>query len=128
MASPRVLIVDDDAGVRDVLGALVESAGYRVEAADGPGGLELVGRWRPDVIVLDLLMPHVSGFEFLGRLHELTGGAPPPVIVLSALADDLSPALASGGARMLWVTKVLRKPCDAGELVQAIEEAYSRRS
>jgi DNA-binding response OmpR family regulator len=54
----RVLVVEDDAVVRDVVGRYLTEAGYRVELAeDGTAGLEAAARWEPDLVVLDLLLP-----------------------------------------------------------------------
>jgi CheY-like chemotaxis protein len=76
-----VLIVDDDAATREMLARLLRREGWSVlEAADGRAGLELVARCQPALVLLDLLMPDVDGFEFLERLNA----APVPIVVLTA--------------------------------------------
>ena len=64
MSSPKkVLIIDDDAEYRQLIGEVLQMEGWRVlEAGDGEAGLELVSKERPDVVLLDLLMPRSNGF------------------------------------------------------------------
>ena len=68
-AATRVLVIDDDAGVRLILQVNLQHAGDEAITAEGaPQGLELSRVWGPDVIVLDLMMPQVDGFEVLDHL------------------------------------------------------------
>ena len=79
---PRVLIIDDEPGVRDSLRMVLEYEGYEVgEAGSGPEGLERVRRDDPDVVFLDIKMPHMDGLEVLRRLKEQAEA--PPVIMIS---------------------------------------------
>ena len=81
----RVLVVDDDAGIRESLVLLLEDEGYEVRAApNGRAALELLARWRPAVILLDLMMPVMDGWAF--RAHQLADRAcgDIPVVVMSA--------------------------------------------
>jgi DNA-binding response OmpR family regulator len=81
----KLLVVDDDPKVHDLLEAILGDAGYRVEhALSGHAALELVGRCAPDLIVLDLLMEGMSGFEVAGRLSARPETASIPVVVLTA--------------------------------------------
>ena len=69
----RVLVVDDDTALRTMLVTIVEAMGWHARGAtDGADALEILGCWRPDVILLDLLMPEMNGARFLRR-----GGACP---------------------------------------------------
>src|SRR5436305_15171872 len=71
---PCVLVVDDDSYIRDVVAQLLESEGYRVEeATNGVEALTIVNdaTRRPDLILLDLMMPVMDGWEFARRMHEL---------------------------------------------------------
>ncbi len=87
--SQRVLIVDDDRATRDVMRAALETAGWHVtEAADGRQGLDQLGEGRPDLILLDLMMPGMDGFEFLAELRSVADWASIPVVVVTAA--DLS--------------------------------------
>ena len=81
----RLLVIDDDPNVADLVRQLLEGEPYEIEAAaDGAEGLEVVGRARPDVILLDLMMPRMDGFAFLERLRRDPEAWRIPVIVLTA--------------------------------------------
>src|SRR4051794_19992982 len=69
-----VLIIDDEPDLREALKELLELEGYRAEvAANGRAGLESVERFKPDVVVLDLMMPVMTGADFLALLARTTG-------------------------------------------------------
>jgi CheY-like chemotaxis protein len=124
MASTRpsapVLIVDDSAEARDDFGALLESDGYRVVAAsDGREALGLLRRLRSDgimpcLILLDLTMPRMSGWDFRAEQTRDETLAPIPVVVLSA--DPLAMLAKNSGA-----AAVLQKPADPDALLAAVE-------
>lgn len=83
------LIVEDEANVRDILRRTLERAGWQVvEAADGQQGLERVAQAWPDLVLLDLMMPVMDGFQFLHELQRTPEGRRLPVIVITA--KDLS--------------------------------------
>jgi signal transduction histidine kinase/DNA-binding response OmpR family regulator len=91
-ASPpcTVLLVEDDAATRDVLRRRFEQDGWSVcEAGNGRIGLEAVARNRPQLIVLDLMMPEMDGFEFVAELRKSEPGSRIPVVVVTA--KDLTP-------------------------------------
>jgi CheY-like chemotaxis protein len=80
-----VLIVEDDAPTRQVMQRALASEGWRViEAENGRVGLEKLRESTPDVILLDLMMPEVDGFEFLTSLRETEAGLNVPVVVVTA--------------------------------------------
>jgi CheY-like chemotaxis protein len=82
----RVLVVDDDAEMRDALATALETEGYRVRcAANGAQALALMHGYRPEAIVLDLSMPIMSGWELLDAVHERRDLHDVHVLVLSAL-------------------------------------------
>ncbi|MBL7491491.1 response regulator transcription factor [Frankia sp. AgB1.9] len=82
----RVLIVDDDPTVADVLSRYLQRAGYDVDlAVDGPGALAAAATTPPDLVVLDLMLPGINGLEVCRRLRE-TG--PVPVVMLTALGAE----------------------------------------
>ncbi|MDI1464406.1 response regulator transcription factor [Catellatospora sp. KI3] len=84
----RVLVVDDDPTVSDVVRRYLEHAEFEVElAADGPGALEAYRRHRPDLVILDLMLPGVDGLEVCRRMRA-DGAAPVPIIMLTALGEE----------------------------------------
>ena len=85
--SVRILVIDDDESIRDFTHTALADAGYDVvEAADGAAALDLVGTSRPDVILLDMLMPLMDGWEF-ARLYHETPGPHAPIIAVTAARD-----------------------------------------
>ncbi|HEY0839970.1 MAG TPA: response regulator [Vulgatibacter sp.] len=87
-SSLRVLAVDDDPDERDLLRAVMENAGFEVEVA--PSGFEaglLVATFRPNLVVLDLVMPGMDGFSALASLRSREETADTPVVACSGLAD-----------------------------------------
>jgi PAS domain S-box-containing protein len=90
-AGDRVLLVDDDPVMRLLtLTALSERGWLVVEAAGGEEALETFARDRPQVVVLDAIMPQPDGFETCARLRRLAGGEHVPVLMLTGLDDEIS--------------------------------------
>jgi len=84
----RVLIVDDDLDIRELLTLALEDEGYDVRgAANGTEALLILGEWRAQLIVLDLMMPEMDGKTFLTEQHRLKGFADIPVLIVSARHD-----------------------------------------
>jgi CheY-like chemotaxis protein len=109
MAKKRVLIVEDEADTRLAIRGLLESAGYEAgEAADGTAGLAQAERVRPDVILLDVRMPGLDGYEVCRRLKENRATAAIPVIFLTAVQDDALNRLAYGAGGVACLTKPFR--------------------
>ena len=111
-----VLVVDDNDDVRQALAALLEGDGYRVaEAADGLAALKLLraGQMRPCLIVLDLMMPRMNGWDFRAEQSRDAALAPIPVVVVSA--DPLACQAAHLGA-----AAVLPKPADPDEFLAVV--------
>ena len=82
----KILVIDDEEIIREVLSRLLESAGYTVRtAADGPEGLRGCFSWQPHLVMLDVLMPGMDGWELLGRIREMSDT---PVIMLTALGEE----------------------------------------
>jgi PAS domain S-box-containing protein len=81
----RLLVVDDDPQVVDLIRQLLEGEPYEIIAvADGEAALEVISRWRPDAILLDLLMPRMDGFALIEQLEQAPLPQQIPVIVLTA--------------------------------------------
>jgi DNA-binding NarL/FixJ family response regulator len=83
MRRPRILVVDDHAGFREMAGDLLAGAGFDVvgEAVDGRGAIDAVATLRPAVVLLDVRLPDLDGFEVTRRL--LAGPEPPTVVLVS---------------------------------------------
>ncbi|HZM95237.1 MAG TPA: response regulator [Vicinamibacterales bacterium] len=115
----RILLVDDDRGLRHVLSALLQDAGHRVESAgDGPEALEMLGRDSSfDLVLLDIGLPSMSGLDVLARVRELP--SPPLVIVMTA--DDTSATLLEAVRRQAY--RYLRKPFPPSAIVEVVSEA-----
>ncbi|GAA3522416.1 response regulator transcription factor [Aeromicrobium panaciterrae] len=97
-ARPHVLVVEDELAVRDVVRRYLEQEDYQVSVADdGPSGLAAARELRPDLIVLDVMLPGLSGLEVCEQLRT-TDGSSVPIIMLTALSetDDRIAGLTSG--------------------------------
>ena len=112
-----VLVVDDDFDIREALSDVLASEGYSVvTAADGVEALEtLRGGIRPAVMLLDLMMPRVSGVEVIDELRKDESLRAIPVVVCSANRGY--------GADDLGVLDVLRKPVSVEDLLKAVARA-----
>jgi two-component system, OmpR family, response regulator len=120
MASGRILVVEDDDTLRDILAEALREDGYTVELAeDGEVALELARRWRPDLLILDLMMPNMDGEELVSSIRQVQGAASLPIIVVSASrrAEEV-------GAR-IGARAALRKPFDLFELTERVSEALN---
>ena len=109
-AAKTVLICEDDSNLRTLV-RLALGEGYRFfEAPDGASAVALARRTRPDLIVLDLMLPGQSGLDVLSELRSRDEFAGTPVIVISAWSFSDEEALTAGAARFL------AKPFDPNEL------------
>ncbi len=87
--APRVLVVDDDRGLRHTLRHVLTEYGYQVEEADnGAKGVAFCQRQLPDLILMDAVMPVMDGFTACGHIRELPGGSDIPVLIVTALDDE----------------------------------------
>jgi DNA-binding response OmpR family regulator len=99
-----VLIVEDDKFLRELISRKILNEGFDVsEAVDGEDGLKKVKEEKPDLILLDLILPGIDGFEFLARIKEDSGLAQIPVIILSNLGqkEDIEKGMKLGAVDYL---------------------------
>lgn len=114
----KVLVVDDDPGVRELLTDFLASRGYAVEtAADGALGLEAVARSAPDLVLLDLMMPGMNGMEVLQRLRAGAGSS--AVVVITAVSDEAI----GRSALQRGAIDYLTKPIDLAYLERVVSAA-----
>ena len=86
--SKKVLIVDDEEDMREVLGDKFSTCGFEVELAEnGKEGLKMAKKWHPSVIVLDIIMPKMDGTSMLRELRRDAWGKSVPVVVLTNISD-----------------------------------------
>jgi two-component system KDP operon response regulator KdpE len=118
----RLLVVDDEPPIRRFLRASLSAQGYRVlEAADAPSAVQLLHDEKPDVIVLDLGLPGMDGFDLIRNLRA--SGSATPIIVLSSRADEPGKVRALDMGADDYVTK----PFGMDELVARIRAALRHR-
>jgi DNA-binding response OmpR family regulator len=87
MSEPRILVVDDDDDIRGLVRTLLERTGAEVrEASSGRDGLREFHAWRPDLVVLDVSMPELDGWNVLERIRDMSEV---PVLMLTARGDEL---------------------------------------
>jgi excisionase family DNA binding protein len=112
---PLVLIVDDDPGVRRHVRVSLEAEGYSVrEAGDAAEGMAVLEEEKPDLILLDVMMPQVDGWEMLRQVQERHGAGAIPVIMFSGRTDVGAEEAESRGAQAF-----IGKPFDAEQLVES---------
>jgi signal transduction histidine kinase/PleD family two-component response regulator len=123
--APRVMVVDDDASIRAICREVLEHAGYTVrDASSSEIALAEVRRFRPDLILLDVMMPVVDGFRTAEKLRADTTTGMTPIIFLSAKGDTADKVRAFRSGAEDYVVK----PFDAAELVARVGKALDRQA
>jgi two-component system OmpR family response regulator len=118
----KILVVDDDRHIRELIGFALQKEGFAVaEAGDGLAALEAVPRERPDLVILDILMPELDGTEVCRRLRQ---GAAVPIIFLSSKDDEFDRVLGLELGGDDYVTK----PFSPRELVARVKAVLRRRA
>ena len=119
--NPKILLVDDNAVVRDMLVDLVGSLGYAADAASGGAeALALFDQNRYDIVLTDLLMPGMSGWEVLAAVRQRNPSI--PVVIITGTAPTVDDPRAAQAD-----VAVLRKPVDVKALDDTIKEKLARR-
>ena len=121
----HALVVDDDEGVRSLFGRALEADGWTVDLAEnGAVALKLATANRPDLVLLDLMMPVMDGFEFVVHYRRLEGCKETPVIVVTAkdLGEDERECLLGGVERI-----VQKGAMTKNELLEQVRELVRRQ-
>ncbi|HEX6509844.1 MAG TPA: response regulator [Chloroflexota bacterium] len=115
--SKRVLIVEDEQDVAELVADVLQMEGFDTRISSGESAMNEALHFSPDVVLLDLMMPVVDGFEVARRLHadETTRGL--PIIVMTAMHDAVAKA------REIGTQHVLAKPFDIEQLTRAVSAA-----
>ncbi len=118
MDSPSILICDDEPSLRELIRISLDPGYSFTEASDGAEAIELLRRVRPDLVLLDVMMPRTGGLAVLDHLRNDPELAGTPVVVVSALSGpaERRAALAAG------TTRFVKKPFDPEELRSLVEE------
>jgi excisionase family DNA binding protein len=112
-SGPVVLIVDDDERLREYVRVNLEMEGYTVhEAASAKDGMGILDELRPDLVLLDVMMPEVDGWEMLQLMHDRHGVGSFPVVMFSGKVDEAADEAAERGAQGF-----IGKPFDPHELI-----------
>lgn len=115
----RVLIIDDDQWILTSTAMLLESRGFSVSTADsGPEGVEAARREHPAMILLDLMMPNMDGWEALEQLKADDSTREIPVVIFSARELDQCVAL----CRRQGAARFMKKPFEPAELIEVVRE------
>ena len=126
LKQPVILVVEDDDDIRELVAFSLEDEGYRVEqAADGLRGLELANELKPDLIVLDLMLPGRDGLSVCRELHRRSSDTPPsPVLMLTARGEEMDRIIGFEYGADDYVVK----PFNIRELMLRVRAILRRRS
>lgn len=110
----RILVIDDEPSIRQVVAFALGDEGYDVvDAADGRGALDLIGEAHPDIILLDMKMPGMDGWEFV-RIYRERYGHQAPIVILTAAQNAAQRAAEAG------VESYVAKPFDLDTLIEHV--------
>ncbi len=119
----KILITDDEEELRDVLKQSMEKAGYEVvTAGNGREAVERVNIDAPDLVLMDVMMPEMNGFDAMRKIKENPSTAHIPVVMLTALDDDMN---TTKGWKM-GTSLYLKKPFVPGQLISYIKLILDR--
>jgi DNA-binding response OmpR family regulator len=120
-AGKTILVVDDDQELSDGLRVVLEKQGYRVlQARDGQQGKHMVYQHRPDLVILDMMMPRMGGYPVLEHFRGKTDA--PPIIMITANEGSRHKAY----AEYLGVVDYVRKPFAMERLLESVERGLSQ--
>jgi CheY-like chemotaxis protein len=113
----RILVVDDETALRELVADVLTDAGYVVStASNGDQAIAALQSTRPDVVLLDLVMPGMNGWEFLETCRATSASRGLPIVIMSG-ARDAQRAIATS-----TIVRLISKPFDLEELLATIQE------
>jgi DNA-binding response OmpR family regulator len=117
---PKIAIIEDDQAISQMYRIKFESEGFEVEtAANGKLGLGLVDKMRPNIILLDLMMPEMNGDEMLKKLRETDWGKDIKVIILTNMGEQEAPPILKTLGVQRFIIKAEMTPRQVAEMVKA---------
>ncbi|MCE9500334.1 MAG: response regulator, partial [Leptospira sp.] len=120
---PKVLIIDDDLTIVEIIQSILENSEFDImTASDGDRGLEAIKEWQPDIVLCDLVMPTIDGYEVLVRLQNDPNQSNVPVVFMSSKNDYNS---VRTGMR-LGADDYLIKPFTPEELLSTVKSRLIR--
>ncbi len=123
MSGKYVLIVDDDPDLVETIAMMLQSKGFEVgKAYDGIEGEEAIKKRRPDVLILDVMMPRKNGYQLCKELKSNKWTSDIPIVMLTAVGDAVPTTTYSHAEGMrMEAEDFIPKPVDAATLVEAVE-------
>ena len=115
----KIAIVEDDAAISQMYRIKFETEGYDVDTAEnGKLGLELIDKMRPDMVLLDLMMPEINGDEMLQKLRKTAFGSNVKVIILTNMGESEAPAIIKELGVLAFIVKANMTPRQVADLVK----------
>jgi two-component system response regulator VicR len=125
MASARILCIDDEKEIIDLIRLILGRKGYEVAGAvGGEEGLAKAHSWMPDLVLLDLMMPDMDGWEVFHRIRADATLAKIPVIVVTARAQSIDRVL---GLHVARVNDYISKPFTPQDLLESVERVLAKK-
>ena len=126
MAPARILCIDDEKEIIDLIRLILARKGYEVAGAtSGDEGLAKARSWKPDLVLLDLMMPDMDGWEVFHRIRADETLAEIPVIVVTARAQSIDRVL---GLHVARVNDYISKPFTPQDLIESVERVLARKA
>lgn len=120
--SGKILVIEDDADINELMGQCLEQAGMRyVSAVTGEDGLKQAEAEHPDVVILDLMLPDIHGFEVARRLSEKRDTSDIAIVVLSCMCQDCDRKEAFGAGALSY----MNKPFNPKDMIAAVQSAMT---
>jgi two-component system response regulator ArlR len=116
----KIAIVEDDLAISQMYRLKFEGEGFTVQSAeDGKLGLELIESMKPDIVLLDLMMPEMNGDELLSRLRKTDWGKDMKVIILTNMGEEEAPEILKSLNVSAFIVKAEMTPKQVAELVKS---------